>query len=125
MTSPFARKTHRKPAAEELRIKNERKRRILLVMSYDSLYHREGELVTSGPIGIMLNITMMQAAHCMSQLADDFQLDTAKIKIMTRSGGHQTNAFKLRQPSLLSTTWRGSSNDFTRLDNYRFLGAVI
>jgi hypothetical protein len=125
MTSPFARKSPRKPAAEELRIKNERKRQILLVMSYDSLYHREGELVTSGPIGIMLGITMMQAAHCMSQLADDFQLDTAKIKIMTRSGGHQTNAFKLRQPSLLSTTWRGSSNDFTRLDNYRFIGAVI
>jgi hypothetical protein len=125
MTSPFARKTHRKPAAEELRIKNERKRRILLVMSYDSLYHREGELVTSGPVSIMLNITMMQAAHCMSQLADDFQLDTAKIKIMTRSGGHLTNAFKLRQPSLLSTTWRQNSNEFTRLDNYRFIGAVI
>jgi hypothetical protein len=96
--------------AEESRIKAERRRKLLLVMSYDSLYHRKGTLLTASSAGIMTGITIDQAAHCLSKMADDFIIDMAKIRIMTPSGGHKANAYKLRPISQLSQPWRRHPN---------------
>jgi hypothetical protein len=125
MTSPFARKKQRKPAAEERRIKAERRSLIFEVMSYDSMYHRKGDYIDSIAIAIMLEITPCQAAHCLTGMNNDFLIDPSKRVRHCSNGSHLANVYRLKQKSMMSTAWRKNSNQFTRLDNYRFLGAVI
>jgi hypothetical protein len=109
---------------EESRIKAERRRKLLLVMSYDSLYHRAGTLLSASSAGIMVGITMEQAALCLSKMAEDFIIDMAKITIMTPSGGHKSNAYKLRPASQLSKRWRKHPN-FRPMPSRYQLGAPI
>jgi hypothetical protein len=125
MTSPFARKKNRKPAAEEIRIKAERHKLILELMSYDSLYHRTGGHIVSSDVAIMLGISTGQAAHALGDMSKHNKLDASKYKTKCRYGSHLANQYKVRQPTLLTKAWRTRSNEFTRLDNYRFIGAVI
>jgi hypothetical protein len=114
----------RAPAAEEARIKAERRQNIFTVMSYDSLYHRKGDLITAGTVGILIGITTNQAAHCLLEMAKDLKLDAAKFKSVCKHGSHMANAYKARQVNQLSQPWRKHPNFHPMPSRYQ-LGAPI
>jgi hypothetical protein len=103
---PFS-KRRRGTAAEERIVKAERRRLILEVMSYDSLYHREGAFIDSIAIAIMLEITPNQAAHCLTGMAvKDRLIEATKRVRHCRRGSHLANVYRLKQLSVMSMPWR-------------------
>jgi hypothetical protein len=115
----------RAPAAVESAIKAERRRLILEIMSYDSLYHRKGDFINSCTVSIMIGITIMQAAHVLGDMARKAGLlDATQRNVMTKSGSHMSNVYKLKQKSLLSKPWRTHPNYHPMPSRWQ-LGAVI
>ena len=113
----------RAPAAEEARNKAERRRLILLIMSYDSLYH-QGEYISASTVSIILGITLIQAAHCLGEMSKDLLLTTSKQKVKCRNGSHLSNVYSPKKKNMMSKAWRRHPNYHPMPSRWK-LGAPI
>jgi hypothetical protein len=96
----------RLPAAEEKKIREQRRAAILTLMQMDTLYHRAGEYVSANAFARQLDITLLAAAHCLSSMRNEGILESIQRRNAARSGIE--NWYRKKPESMLTKPWRKS-----------------
>ena len=110
----------RLPAAQEKKIREERRALILILMEMDTLYHRKGEYVSANSFARQLDIPLLAAAHCLGSMRNEGILESIQRKNAKRTGIE--NWYRRKPPSVLTIPWR-KSYKWNPMPSYYRLGA--
>jgi hypothetical protein len=110
--------THQKGTTiHALQIARNAKRKIIM----ESTYIERGEPFLPGDICKLLGVTTVSAAHLLSGMAREGQVEMVQIK---NKKGLLQNTYRARKPSILNKAWRRHPNFHPMPSRYQ-LGAPI